>query len=37
MNTDRSKKAAELVSLALAKFEINFLARITSLGMLRKQ
>lgn len=37
MNTVRIKKAAEAVSLAQVKFEIIFLARITSLGMLRKQ
>lgn len=37
MNTDRIKNAAEVVSLASAKFEINFLARGTSLGMLTKQ
>lgn len=33
MNTDRIKQAAEAISLAQAKFEIIFLARITSLGM----
>lgn len=31
MNTDRIKKAAEVVSLAPPKSEVNFGARITSL------
>lgn len=33
MNADRIKKAVEVVLLASAKSEINFLARIMSLGM----
>lgn len=34
MNAERVKNVAEVVSLALAYFEINFLARSTSSGML---
>ena len=34
MNAERVKNAAEVVSLAPANFEISFLARSTSLGML---
>lgn len=34
MNAERVKNVAEVVSLPLAYFEINFLARSTSSGML---